>query len=160
MYSMASVAMTARILYRNLYRELSFQHVESHQIQSAVQKEREGVIAEYRRRKAAQEKAAAAGTDASVETTGLHSSRRLKQAPLYDTAGLREAFAHAKVEDLAYGYEVLDYLRSQRRYKELFSRYNEGASMEDQERIRLSARRVGLELPKQGGPLKKNNQNL
>ncbi|KAK9455669.1 hypothetical protein V1511DRAFT_498400 [Dipodascopsis uninucleata] len=44
--------------------------------------------------------------------------------------------------------EILMYLRSQRTYKTLLDRYNPTATLEDHERIRLTARRVGLELPK------------
>ncbi|KAK9380041.1 uncharacterized protein V2V93DRAFT_371511 [Kockiozyma suomiensis] len=44
--------------------------------------------------------------------------------------------------------EILVYLRSQRTYKTLLDKYNPTATLEDHERIRLTARRVGLELPK------------
>ncbi|KAK9490727.1 hypothetical protein V1508DRAFT_375355 [Lipomyces doorenjongii] len=44
--------------------------------------------------------------------------------------------------------EILAYLRSQRTYKTLLDKYNPTATLEDHERIRLTARRVGLELPK------------
>ncbi|KAJ8096757.1 hypothetical protein POJ06DRAFT_263325 [Lipomyces tetrasporus] len=44
--------------------------------------------------------------------------------------------------------EILTYLRSQRTYKALLDKYNPTATLEDHERIRLTARRVGLELPK------------
>ncbi|KAK7204891.1 hypothetical protein BZA70DRAFT_280260 [Myxozyma melibiosi] len=44
--------------------------------------------------------------------------------------------------------EILLYLRSQRTYKALLDKYNPTATLEDHERIRLTARRVGLELPK------------
>ncbi|KAK9478647.1 hypothetical protein V1514DRAFT_280344 [Lipomyces japonicus] len=45
--------------------------------------------------------------------------------------------------------EILTYLRSQRTYKVLLDKYNPTATLEDHERIRLTARRVGLELPKE-----------
>ncbi|KAK9459526.1 uncharacterized protein V1516DRAFT_692869 [Lipomyces oligophaga] len=44
--------------------------------------------------------------------------------------------------------EILIYLRSQRTYKALLERYNPTATMADDERVRLTARRVGLEVPK------------
>ncbi|KAK9367362.1 hypothetical protein V1509DRAFT_627105 [Lipomyces kononenkoae] len=44
--------------------------------------------------------------------------------------------------------EILTYLRSQRTYKTLLDKYNPTSTLEDHERIRLTARRVGLELPK------------
>jgi ATP synthase assembly factor FMC1 len=45
------------------------------------------------------------------------------------------------------GEQFAAYLRAQRKYTTLLERYNPGMSMDDQERIRLTARRVGMELP-------------
>ncbi len=39
------------------------------------------------------------------------------------------------------------YLKSQRMYITLLERYNPGANMNEEERVRLTARRVGLDLP-------------
>lgn len=50
--------------------------------------------------------------------------------------------------------QYLHYLRAQREYITLVERYNPGINMNDEERIRLTARRVGMELPvehQQGG---------
>ncbi|KAK9448074.1 uncharacterized protein V1518DRAFT_419590 [Limtongia smithiae] len=55
-----------------------------------------------------------------------------------------KAHAEQQLRDAA---EILGYLRSQRTYKMLLDRYNPTATLEDHERIRLTARRVGLELP-------------
>jgi ATP synthase assembly factor FMC1, mitochondrial len=44
--------------------------------------------------------------------------------------------------------QLLMYLRSQRMYATLVDRYNPGMNMSDEERIRLTARRVGMDLPK------------
>ncbi|KAK3191449.1 hypothetical protein K4F52_002660 [Lecanicillium sp. MT-2017a] len=43
--------------------------------------------------------------------------------------------------------ELVTYLRSQRMYATLLERYNPGMDMDDTERIRLTARRVGMDLP-------------
>ncbi|PFH62394.1 hypothetical protein XA68_13833 [Ophiocordyceps unilateralis] len=43
--------------------------------------------------------------------------------------------------------QLLVYLQSQRRYAALLKRYNPGLYMDQDERLRLSARRVGLSLP-------------
>ncbi len=43
--------------------------------------------------------------------------------------------------------ELVTYLRSQRMYATLVERYNPGMDMDDAERIRLTARRVGMDLP-------------
>lgn len=39
------------------------------------------------------------------------------------------------------------YVRAQRMYATLLERYNPGMNMDEEERVRLSARRVGMNLP-------------
>ena len=43
--------------------------------------------------------------------------------------------------------QLVAYLRAQRTYAALVERYNPGMNMDDEERVRLSARRVGMNLP-------------
>ena len=43
--------------------------------------------------------------------------------------------------------QYLQYIRAQRMYATLLERYNPGMSMDEEERVRLSARRVGMDLP-------------
>ena len=43
--------------------------------------------------------------------------------------------------------QAVQYLRAQRVYMTLLERYNPGMTMEDEERTRLTARRVGMEMP-------------
>ncbi|KAM0716403.1 hypothetical protein Q7P37_007848 [Cladosporium fusiforme] len=43
--------------------------------------------------------------------------------------------------------QFLQYMHSQRLYTTLVERYNPGMNMDDEERVRLTARRVGMELP-------------
>ncbi|KAK2004962.1 hypothetical protein LX36DRAFT_665251 [Colletotrichum falcatum] len=51
--------------------------------------------------------------------------------------------AAAEAEQLA------AYLRAQRTYVALLERYNPGMDMDEEERVRLTARRVGMDLPKE-----------
>lgn len=44
--------------------------------------------------------------------------------------------------------QFAQYLKAQRVYGELIDRYNPGMNMDQEERVRLSARRVGMEMPK------------
>lgn len=60
---------------------------------------------------------------------------------------IRLAFKDTK-QDLQTASEILLFLKSQRKYTELLERYNPGATMSQAERNRLTARRVGLNLPK------------
>ncbi|KPI40619.1 uncharacterized protein AB675_10867 [Cyphellophora attinorum] len=43
--------------------------------------------------------------------------------------------------------QFIAYLKAQRVYGELLERYNPGMNMDEEERVRLSARRVGMEMP-------------
>lgn len=43
--------------------------------------------------------------------------------------------------------QLIRYLRSQRTYATLLERYNPGMEMDETERVRLTARRVGMDLP-------------
>ncbi|KAH8170951.1 hypothetical protein LIA77_09732 [Sarocladium implicatum] len=45
--------------------------------------------------------------------------------------------------------QLIAYLRSQRTYAQLLDRYNPGMNMDDEERVRLTARKVGMDLPKE-----------
>ncbi|KAH6618199.1 hypothetical protein B0J18DRAFT_493114 [Chaetomium sp. MPI-SDFR-AT-0129] len=52
---------------------------------------------------------------------------------------------------LAQSKEYLAYLRAQRTYVTLLERYNPGMGMDEEERVRLTARRVGMDLPVEYG---------
>ncbi|EEQ29359.1 conserved hypothetical protein [Microsporum canis CBS 113480] len=43
--------------------------------------------------------------------------------------------------------QFTQYIRAQRQYVTLLERYNPGADMDQEERVRLTARRVGMSLP-------------
>jgi ATP synthase assembly factor FMC1, mitochondrial len=45
--------------------------------------------------------------------------------------------------------QFVQYLKAQRTYATLVERYNPGMNMNDVERVRLSARRIGMNLPKE-----------
>ena len=78
------------------------------------------------------------------------------RAPLH--ARLRKTFdsatstsAEAQPERLPaeHAEQLIAYLRSQRTYAQLLDRYNPGMNMDDEERVRLTARKVGMDLPKE-----------
>jgi hypothetical protein len=48
---------------------------------------------------------------------------------------------------LARAEQYIAYVRAQRMYATLLERYNPGISMDEEERVRLTARRVGMDLP-------------
>ena len=52
--------------------------------------------------------------------------------------------ATSRIEE---GEQFIQYARAQRMYATLLERYNPGMSMDEEERVRLTARRVGMDLP-------------
>ncbi|KXX74752.1 ATP synthase assembly factor FMC1, mitochondrial [Madurella mycetomatis] len=74
------------------------------------------------------------------------------RAPLHQH--LRERFNPSSAPPIppaelqfAQGQQYLAYLRAQRTYVTLLERYNPGMGMDEEERVRLTARRVGMDLP-------------
>ncbi|KAK3998270.1 putative ras [Cladorrhinum sp. PSN332] len=76
------------------------------------------------------------------------------RAPLHQS--LRETFesSNSNANVLAELKQYSAYLKSQQQYVELIERYNPGMGMDEEERVRLSARRVGMNLPKEFGKKK------
>ncbi|KXJ90502.1 hypothetical protein Micbo1qcDRAFT_164086 [Microdochium bolleyi] len=64
---------------------------------------------------------------------------------------LRQGFIseNPSARSLAQADQMVQYLRAQRQYTVLLDRYNPGMNMDQEERIRLSARRVGMNMPKE-----------
>ncbi|KAK4135018.1 FMC1 protein family [Trichocladium antarcticum] len=65
---------------------------------------------------------------------------------------LRDTFAGPRAQpdartQAAQGEQYLAYLRAQRDYVRLIERYNPGMGMDEQRRVRLTAKRVGMDLP-------------
>ncbi|ROT34885.1 hypothetical protein SODALDRAFT_73117 [Sodiomyces alkalinus F11] len=63
---------------------------------------------------------------------------------------LRENFSSPKAghpRALDEARQFIAYLRAQRTYAALLDRYNPGMGMDEEERVRLTARRVGMNLP-------------
>ncbi|KAF7542086.1 hypothetical protein G7054_g71 [Neopestalotiopsis clavispora] len=62
---------------------------------------------------------------------------------------LRETFTSSSSteQSLAQADQLVQYLQAQRQYVTLVERYNPGMNMDEEERVRLTARRVGMDLP-------------
>ncbi|KAI0876706.1 hypothetical protein GGS24DRAFT_200821 [Hypoxylon argillaceum] len=71
------------------------------------------------------------------------------RSPLHKT--LRQSFSNGASQENTIGQaeQFIQYLKAQRQYVTLVERYNPGMNMEEEERIRLSARRVGMNLPQE-----------
>ncbi|PYH78251.1 hypothetical protein BO82DRAFT_247893, partial [Aspergillus uvarum CBS 121591] len=61
-------------------------------------------------------------------------------------AAQQDTLAHRRQE----AEQFAQYARAQRQYAALVERYNPGSWLDEEERIRLTARRVGLDLPVEG----------
>lgn len=141
---------TSRHLYRSILRELSKQHNSASKLHAEKDKQRFEALLKYQRMKNA-----AAG----VKTDPKELEAKMKKSLMkrYDTTILREFFltGDAIAASAAEGKGREEYLRSvsrfltsQRTYKELLELYN-GSLIDEDKRIELSARRVGLELPEE-----------
>ncbi|EEH18953.1 hypothetical protein PABG_01272 [Paracoccidioides brasiliensis Pb03] len=58
--------------------------------------------------------------------------------------GSKGQIAQAQLDEAE---QFIQYLRAQRTYVTLLERYNPGADMSEEERVSLTARKVGMELP-------------
>ena len=57
--------------------------------------------------------------------------------------------------------QAVQYLKAQRVYGSLLERYNPGADMTEEERVRLTARKVGMDMPEEWyGTKKKADADL
>ena len=52
--------------------------------------------------------------------------------------------------------QYIQYVKAQRMYATLLERYNPGMSMDEEEKVRLTARRVGMDLPEEWRAEKKD----
>lgn len=59
--------------------------------------------------------------------------------------------AEARTQRVQEAEQIAQYARAQRMYAHLLDLYNPGMSMNEEEKIRLTARRVGWELPVEAG---------
>ncbi|KAI0903775.1 hypothetical protein F4824DRAFT_463761 [Ustulina deusta] len=78
-------------------------------------------------------------------------SSAVSRSPLHQK--LRQSFSNDASQEnaISQAEQLIHYLRAQRQYATLLERYNPGMSMEEEDRIKLTARRVGMDLPKEYG---------
>lgn len=74
------------------------------------------------------------------------------RSPLHQR--IRSTFAATPSGDLEAeleaGEQYVQYAKAQRMYATLLERYNPGMSMDEEDKVRLTARRVGMDLPIKG----------
>jgi len=81
--------------------------------------------------------------------------RELPSRPLSSTSRsplqsrIRSTIASESSTPIEQAEQFLQYVKAQRMYATLLERYNPGMNMEEEERVRLTARRVGMELPEE-----------
>lgn len=128
-----------RSVYRQVLRQLSV----SYNVASVEQNA--GILAREAARRKLQERAAAAKGAAAEPAEVAPASSPISR---YNTASLRQLFNEPSIRphDVE---EVANYLQHQRQYKKLLKRYQTGPKSR-QERVRMSARRVGLDVDQLG----------
>lgn len=126
----------SRSLYRSILRELPPRLSSSHTIlsdPSSIQRHVRRAFTEPFNRRA--EDAADNGDYAQVAAGDSSREPRTHDIDHHINRRLQE------------GERYLEYVRAQRHYLTLLERYNPGVNMGEEERLRLTARRVGMELP-------------
>lgn len=86
------------------------------------------------------------GEPTTTTTTTANTATATKEASA-DTS----ASAEARTQKVQEAEQIAQYARAQRMYAHLLDLYNPGMSMDEEEKIRLTARRVGWELPVEAG---------
>ena len=64
-------------------------------------------------------------------------------------ARIRSTIASESKTPIEQADQFLQYVKAQRMYATLLERYNPGMGMDEEERVRLTARRVGMDLPEE-----------
>ncbi|KIW96261.1 uncharacterized protein Z519_03329 [Cladophialophora bantiana CBS 173.52] len=82
----------------------------------------------------------------TLPRTPIHASIRSHLSSLQQQQPQKENKSEqmARLQELE---QFVMYLRAQRMYGTLLQRYNPGMGMDEEERVRLTARRVGMEMP-------------
>ncbi|KAB8299997.1 hypothetical protein EYC80_000237 [Monilinia laxa] len=62
---------------------------------------------------------------------------------------IRQTIASETNTPIEQAEQFLQYVKAQRMYATLLERYNPGMNMDEEERVRLTARRVGMDLPEE-----------
>jgi ATP synthase assembly factor FMC1 len=82
--------------------------------------------------------------------------RELPSRPLHSRSPLQDRIRSTLISGatpVELAEQFLHYVKAQRMYATLLERYNPGMTMDEEERVRLTARRVGMDLPEEyGGP--------
>ncbi|KAL6692161.1 hypothetical protein J3F84DRAFT_384401 [Trichoderma pleuroticola] len=83
----------------------------------------------------------------SSPRTPLHRRIRSSFVDSFSSSSPLASSSHASDHQAQLAQQLVAYLRAQRMYVTLIERYNPGMEMDQDERIRLTARRVGMDLP-------------
>ena len=80
--------------------------------------------------------------------------RELPHRPLSNPSPIQQRIRHTISSDsvpvqVDEAEQYIQYAKAQRMYATLLERYNPGMSMDEEEKVRLTARRVGMDLPEE-----------
>ncbi|RDW70606.1 LYR motif-containing protein [Aspergillus mulundensis] len=90
--------------------------------------------------------------------TPLHNRIREAYRTPSQTTTEDASASESELRRLQQAEQFAQYARAQRLYAALVDRYNPGSLMDEEERVRLTARRVGLDLPELHGEQKKGGK--
>lgn len=83
----------------------------------------------------------------TTSTTRVPGTTQTASPHTASTAGATTNQSTTAASEAKRAEQLIAYLAAQRKYVTLVERYNPGMNMDEEERIRLTARRVGMDLP-------------
>ncbi|CCE80300.1 Piso0_003413 [Millerozyma farinosa CBS 7064] len=135
--------MTFKQAYKDLHRELRRVHIRTFESRNKKDIEKQRALLQYEKLQAVRKGEDAAKYDEQI--------KRLAQAkvPKLDTSLAKALIAEqqANKKTIEHLRNVATFIGSQREYTELLERYNPGLTMEQEEKVRRTAGKVGLSVP-------------
>ncbi|CAK7909408.1 ATP synthase assembly factor Fmc1p, mitochondrial [[Candida] anglica] len=138
-------------LYEALQKELTTIHKKTFHVHAAKELERKKAVLQYKKIQLIKQRVPTTDLDKEIAEMNANSL----EAPPLDTTTLRnlaeestytnEPLLKVKLQQLS---NMSTFLRSQREYTELLERYNPGLTMDQEDKVRRTANRVGLSVPK------------
>ena len=146
--------MSFQSLYKALQRELATIQKKSFIVHAAKELEREKSRLNYQKLQLIKQRVPTTEIDAKI--TNLQKNGL--QPPKFDHSLLRKLVteldyvepsknSHQQKVKLQYLSNISTFLRSQREYTELLERYNPGLTMDQEDKVRRTANKVGLSVP-------------
>ncbi|KAK6459429.1 uncharacterized protein RJT20DRAFT_16132 [Scheffersomyces xylosifermentans] len=144
---------TFKTLQKNLHKELLIIQNRSNKIHNAKDLEKQQALLQYKKVNLLRENKDVSDINSQIEklkkgdlqdSTELHSKHIIKHFEEVSASAKDALDEKYKLNNLS---NVITFLNSQREYTELLERYNPGLTMKQDDKVKRTAHRVGLEVP-------------